>query len=89
MPLEVLVLKGAGKIEVTGSLGDVMKESSKIAVSYVRSIAEKYGINPEFYKENDLRYPCSRGGSSERRPFGRRYNDNSPCVCTFRNTCSC
>ena len=61
MPLEVLVLKGAGKIEVTGSLGDVMKESSKIAVSYVRSIAEKYGINPEFYKENDLHIHAPEG----------------------------
>ncbi|MBP5582317.1 MAG: endopeptidase La, partial [Ruminococcus sp.] len=42
MPIEVLIMKGTGKIEVTGSLGDVMKESSKIAVSYVRSIADKY-----------------------------------------------
>lgn len=61
MPLEVLVLKGTGKIEVTGSLGDVMKESSKIAVSYCRSIAEKYEINPEFYKENDLHIHAPEG----------------------------
>ncbi len=61
MPLEVLVLKGTGKIEVTGSLGDVMKESSKIAVSYCRSIAEKYSINPEFYKENDLHIHAPEG----------------------------
>ena len=38
-----------------------MKESSKIAVSYVRSIAEKYGINPEFYKENDLHIHAPEG----------------------------
>ena len=61
MPLEVLVLKGTGKIEVTGSLGDVMKESAKIAVSYVRSIAEKYGIDPEFYKNNDLHIHAPEG----------------------------
>ena len=61
MPLEVLVLKGSGKIEVTGSLGDVMKESSKIAVSYVRGVAEKYGINPDFYKENDLHIHAPEG----------------------------
>lgn len=61
MPLEVLVLKGSGKIEVTGSLGDVMKESSKIAVSYVRGIAEKYGINLDFYKENDLHIHAPEG----------------------------
>ncbi|MDE5854929.1 MAG: endopeptidase La, partial [Ruminococcus sp.] len=45
MPLEVIVLDGTGKAEVTGSLGDVMKESSRIAVSYVRSIADKYNID--------------------------------------------
>lgn len=61
MPLEVLVLKGTGKIEVTGSLGDVMKESAKIAVSYVRNIADKYGINPEFYKENDIHIHAPEG----------------------------
>ena len=61
MPLEVLVLKGTGKVEVTGSLGDVMKESAKIAVSYVRSFAEKYGINPDFYKENDIHIHAPEG----------------------------
>lgn len=61
MPLEVLVLKGSGKIEVTGSLGDVMKESAKLAVSYVRSVTEKYGINPEFHKENDIHIHAPEG----------------------------
>jgi ATP-dependent Lon protease len=61
MPLEVLVLKGNGKTEVTGSLGDVMKESSKIAVSYTRSIAEQYGINENFYKENDIHIHAPEG----------------------------
>ncbi|MBP5604035.1 MAG: endopeptidase La [Ruminiclostridium sp.] len=54
MPLEVIVMEGDGKVEVTGSLGDVMKESSKIAVSLVRSIAGKYNIDPDFYKKKDL-----------------------------------
>ena len=61
MPLEVIVLKGTGKIEVTGSLGDVMKESAKIAVSYVRSVADKYGIDPEFYKNNDIHIHAPEG----------------------------
>lgn len=61
MPLEVLMLDGTGKTEVTGSLGDVMKESSKIAVSYVRSIAEKYGIDKEFYKKNDIHIHAPEG----------------------------
>ena len=61
MPLEVLVLNGTGKTEVTGSLGDVMKESSKIAVSYVRSVADKYKIDPEFYKNNDIHIHAPEG----------------------------
>lgn len=61
MPLEVLIMKGTGKIEATGSLGDVMKESAKIAVSYVRSVAEKYGINSDFWKENDIHIHAPEG----------------------------
>ena len=47
-------MKGSGKIELTGSLGDVMKESAKIAHSYVRTIADKYGIDLDFYKNDDI-----------------------------------
>ena len=54
LKVEVAVMEGNGKIELTGSLGDVMKESAKIAHSYVRTIADKYGINPEFYKDKDI-----------------------------------
>ena len=54
LKVEVAVLDGSGKIELTGSLGDVMKESAKIAVSYVRSIAKEYGIPTDFYKEKDI-----------------------------------
>ncbi len=61
MPLEVITLDGTGKIEVTGSLGDVMKESSKIAVSYVRSVADRYSIDKEFYKKNDLHIHAPEG----------------------------
>ncbi len=54
MQLEVASMKGTGKTELTGSLGDVMKESAKAAVSFVRANAEKYGIDPDFYKEQDI-----------------------------------
>ena len=52
--VEVAVLEGTGKIETTGSLGDVMKESAHIAVSYVRSIAASFGIPTDFYKTKDI-----------------------------------
>ncbi len=54
MQLEVVSMKGTGKIELTGSLGDVMKESARAAVSFVRANAEKYGIDPEFYSNCDI-----------------------------------
>lgn len=54
MQLEVSVLEGSGKLELTGSLGDVMKESAKAAVSYVRANADKYGIDSNFYKTKDI-----------------------------------
>ena len=54
LKVEVAVLDGSGKIETTGSLGDVMKESARIAVSYIRSIAKSLGIPSDFYKTKDI-----------------------------------
>lgn len=54
MQLEVAVCKGSGKLELTGSLGDVMKESAKAAVTFVRSHAEEYKIDADFYKNVDI-----------------------------------
>ncbi|MGN1423940.1 MAG: endopeptidase La [Oscillospiraceae bacterium] len=61
LPLEVLVLEGTGKTEFTGSLGEVMKESAKIAVSLTRSLADKYGIDPMFYKDKDIHVHAPEG----------------------------
>lgn len=61
MPLEVLVLDGTGKTEFTGSLGDVMKESAKIAVSLTRSLAKKYNIDPDFWKTKDIHVHAPEG----------------------------
>ncbi|MBR7071273.1 MAG: endopeptidase La [Clostridia bacterium] len=54
MQLEVAAMPGTGKIELTGSLGDVMKESAKAAVSFVRANAERYGIDAAFYQNTDI-----------------------------------
>ncbi len=61
MQLEVAVLQGSGKLELTGSLGDVMQESAKTALSFVRANAEKYGIDTEFYKKCDIHIHATEG----------------------------
>ncbi len=61
MPLEVLTVDGKGIVELTGSLGDVMKESAKIAVSYARSVAEKYGFDKDFYTKKDIHIHAPEG----------------------------
>jgi len=54
MQLEIATVQGTGKIELTGSLGDVMKESAHAAITFVRANAEKYNIDPTFYKNLDI-----------------------------------
>jgi ATP-dependent Lon protease len=54
LEVEASVLDGSGKLELTGNLGDVMKESAQAALSCLRSRAAAYGIDPEFHKNKDL-----------------------------------
>ena len=61
MPIEVAVLEGTGKIELTGNLGDVMKESAKTAISYVRSRADDWHIDADFYKNKDIHIHVPEG----------------------------
>lgn len=61
LPIEVSVLDGSGKLELTGQLGDVMKESAKTAVSFIRSRAEKLGIEKDFYKTKDIHIHAPEG----------------------------
>lgn len=59
--IEVLTVPGTGKIELTGSLGDVMKESAKTALTYVHSVAEEYGIEPDIFSKKDIHIHAPEG----------------------------
>ena len=59
--VEVAVLDGTGKLELTGSLGDVMKESAHAALTYTRSVASEYGISSDFYQKKDIHIHVPEG----------------------------
>ncbi|MBP1577096.1 MAG: endopeptidase La, partial [Oscillospiraceae bacterium] len=61
LQVEVAVLEGTGKLELTGKLGDVMKESAQAAVSFLRANAERYGISKTFYKDKDIHIHVPEG----------------------------
>lgn len=61
LPVEVTAMSGTGKLELTGQLGDVMKESARAGYSYVRANAKKYRIDEEFYKNKDIHIHVPEG----------------------------
>lgn len=61
LQIEVNCMPGKGEIELTGQMGDVMKESAMIGMSYVRSIGDGFGIKPEIFKENDFHIHIPEG----------------------------
>lgn len=68
LSIEVNVMNGTGKIELTGQLGGVMKESAKTALSYVRSISNSYDIDSEFYKTKDIHIHIPEGATPKDGP---------------------
>lgn len=68
LPIEVMVMSGSGKLELTGKLGTVMQESAKTAYSYVRANAIQFGINESFYKEKDIHIHAPEGAVSKDGP---------------------
>lgn len=61
MPIETTVIKGTGKLEITGSLGEVMKESAKLAISYVRALPQHYGIPDDLLTNYDIHIHAPEG----------------------------
>ncbi|MFA9379114.1 MAG: endopeptidase La [Lachnotalea sp.] len=61
LEIEVNVMPGKGEFQLTGQLGDVMKESARAGISYTRSISSKYNIEEEFFKDNDIHIHIPEG----------------------------
>lgn len=66
--IEVTPMKGTGKLELTGRLGDVMKESARAGISYIRSRVELFGIDPDFHSNLDLHIHIPEGGTPKDGP---------------------
>tara|TARA_Y100001954_G_scaffold96653_2_gene105534 strand:+ start:2589 stop:5024 length:2436 start_codon:yes stop_codon:yes gene_type:complete len=66
--IEVVTVEGSGKTHITGKLGDVMQESVKAALSYVRSISEQLGVDAEWYTKNDIHIHVPEGATPKDGP---------------------
>ena len=61
--IEVVTVSGNGKLQITGKLGEVMQESARAALSYVRSISDRLGIDAEWYDKNDIHIHVPEGAT--------------------------
>ena len=91
LEIEVNVMPGKGEVQLTGQLGDVMKESAQAGLSYIRSVGEEYHIPKKFFQENDIHIHIPEGAVPKRRTV-RRYHDgdgNAFCDHTDSGPCGC
>ena len=68
LQIEVNEMPGKGRLELTGRLGDVMKESAKTGISYVRSISEQYGIAEDYFERKDIHIHIPEGATPKDGP---------------------
>jgi ATP-dependent Lon protease len=68
LPIEVSLMEGSGKLELTGQLGEVMKESAKLAYTYTRSNFQTLGLEKEFYKDKDIHIHVPAGATPKEGP---------------------
>ena len=89
LQIEVNVMPGKGELVLTGQLGDVMKESAQAGISYIRSVADKYGIAPEFFQENDIHVHIPEGAVPKDGHFCGYYHGNCNAFCNYRQRGAC
>ena len=77
LQIEVNLMPGKGEFLLTGQLGDVMKESAQAGISYIRSVADQYNIDPEFFQKHDLHIHI---------PEGAVPKDGPSAVCDHRDS---
>ncbi len=87
LSVDVTIMNGAGKLNLTGQLGNVMKESAQAALSYLRASAKKLGLNPDFFQRERNSHPSSRRCNSQRWSFSRSCNGNGNTFCGKWKTC--
>lgn len=68
LSIEVNTMPGKGNLKLTGQLGDVMKESAEISLSYIRSISEEYGVSQEYFEKNDIHIHIPEGATPKDGP---------------------
>jgi len=68
LEIEVNIMPGKGEFNLTGQLGDVMKESAQAGISYIRSVSEEYGIPKDFFKEHDIHIHIPEGATPKDGP---------------------
>ena len=89
LQIEVNVMPGDGKLQMTGQMGDVMKESAQIALTYVRSVADRYGVESRYFKEHDLHITYPGGCRAEGWSVCGHYDGNSHALRGDRQRRSC
>lgn len=86
LPMEITIAKGKGKLTLTGQLGSVMKESAQIAISYLKSHAELFKIDPEFDKDTDIHIHAPEGAIKKDGPSAG-ITMTSALVSAVKNVC--
>ena len=89
LQIEVNVMPGKGEIMLTGKLGDVMKESARTGISYIRSVSKKYAIQEDFFEKHDIHVHIPGRSGTERRTVSRNYNGNSHPLRSDRKESTC